>query len=461
MSKIFPVILLLFLSPQLWCEEKYLLFPEEAVRKGLANNPALEFGRRELETGMKNIRLEYRKFLPEPNFGYSFSDSVSYLGNDSHVRQLRFGIDQLLYDKGALFSEIYLGKKKIELGYLELAAERERFIFSVIEGYAEILRYRKELEIIASAVNLVNEQLEIGRLERDLGELTENDYLELEISASDMRMEENEVRHRLKQASEALRLLIDPGMGDFTAAGELNAAYRGFTDEGPEFYLASALKRSSEYRSVILALEQAEADCRLLKKRFVPEVRLSCGFYLSGKSFPLAEKGYSLSVSFDFDSPVFPGNISSGISRNGGNNRERELEGSGVLLGESGKIHAAETGQIRLERAEHESEQYRLELENEINGLLEEIRMKKVNLSLWGEKLVIERKKTEAEKARTELGEARRTEYVEELIELAESEKEMLKQVTGLYSAEKRLVLLCGLEKGVGSIRLLIKGDGL
>ena len=209
-----------------------------------------------------------------------------------------------------------------------------------------------------------------------------------------MRMEENEVRHRLKQASEALRLLIDPGMGDFTAAGELNAAYRGFTDEGPEFYLASALKRSSEYRSVILALEQAEADCRLLKKRFVPEVRLSCGFYLSGKSFSLAEKGYSLSVSFDCDSPVFPGNISSGISRNGGNNRERELEGSGVLLGENGKIHAAETEQIRLERAEHESEQYRLELENEINGLLEEIRMKKVNLSLWGEKLVIERKKT-------------------------------------------------------------------
>lgn len=90
-----------------------------------------------------------------------------------------------------------------------------------------------------------------------------------------------------------------------------------------------------------------------------------------------------------------------------------------------------------------------------------EIKVLKENLRLMKRRSELEKRKLEIEKIRLELGEIKRTDYVESLVETIGSETEVIRCISELYSAEKNLALILGLETAAGSGKLLVKGGTL
>ena len=157
-----------------------------AIEKGLENNLSLDLAKQENRIGIKNMRMKYRKYFPTLNLGYSSTDTVTYYADDSHSRQLSATLTQLIYDRGVLRSSIHLEKERLMLEARQNDLNRSGFIFSVIDGYKNVLELEKELEISKQARNAVSQQVEIGHLERNLGEITQFDFLELELALADM-----------------------------------------------------------------------------------------------------------------------------------------------------------------------------------------------------------------------------------------------------------------------------------
>ena len=460
MSRAFLILLFLCSSSLIFGAERIYTL-EEAVRKGLENNRELVFREREAEIQMKKTGLEYRKFFPELSFGFGVSDNVQYGGTDSHSRQVNIGVSQLLYDRGVLAAGIKLGKEEAELNRLRLREEREIYIYSVTEAFRDVLERKKELEILSAAHGLILEQLETGKMERELGEMTGNDYLELEMAVSDMEIGMNRGVRKVRDAAEALRLIIGVDAEDIDVAGELNSGFEGFLGDVWEKAPASGTEYGTEIREKLFILNRAESEHRIMKRMNIPEISLACDFFMRGKSFKETEKGYSVTLSLDFAGSVLPGKINGGIGRSGGNLRSRELSGEGTLMGNGESFYSGESGKIKAERARYEYEECCSETESRIRQMQGEIKVLKENLRLMKRRSELEKRKLEIEKIRLELGEIKRTDYVESLVETIGSETEVIRCISELYSAEKNLALILGLETAAGSGKLLVKGGTL
>ena len=192
--------LYLFLSLSLPVSASEAFTLSQAIEKGLENNLSLDFAKQENRIGIKNMRMKYRKFFPTLNLGYSSTDTVTYYADDSHSKQLSATFTQRIYDRGVLKSSIHLEKERLALEAHQNDLNRSAFIFSMIDGYKNVLELEKELEISRQARNAVSQQVEIGHLERNLGEITQFDFLELELALADMDIQITQISQKLDEA---------------------------------------------------------------------------------------------------------------------------------------------------------------------------------------------------------------------------------------------------------------------
>ena len=297
-----------------------------AIEKGLENNLSLDLAKQENRIGIKNMRMKYRKYFPTLNLGYSSTDTVTYYADDSHSRQLSATLTQLIYDRGVLRSSIHLEKERLMLEARQNDLNRSGFIFSVIDGYKNVLELEKELEISKQARNAVSQQVEIGHLERNLGEITQFDFLELELALADMDIQITQISQKLDEARSAFASVMNMRSCDIPMLlGELNYLYSGFVNESSDYYVSQAMQNSIVLKEIEFAEHKAQADYALLKKKYIPDISLSCTAAVAGESYPLTEKSFSIFLNLDFDTPALPSSISAGIGKNSDEQRFRKI----------------------------------------------------------------------------------------------------------------------------------------
>ncbi|MBR5017839.1 MAG: TolC family protein, partial [Spirochaetia bacterium] len=225
-------LLYLFIAVSLpaFASEPFTL--SKAIEKGLMNNLSLDFATQENRIGVKNMRMKYRKYFPTLSLGYSSTDTVTYFADDSHTKQLSATFTQLIYDRGVLHSSIHLEKERLALEAHQNDLNRTAFIFSVIDSYKNVLELEKELEISRQARSAVSQQVEIGHLEHNLGEITQFDFLELELALADMDIQITQISQKLDEARSAFASVMNMKACDIPVLmGELNYLYDGFVNE--------------------------------------------------------------------------------------------------------------------------------------------------------------------------------------------------------------------------------------
>ena len=433
-----------------------------AIEKGLENNLSLDLAKQENRIGIKNMRMKYRKYFPTLNLGYSSTDTVTYYADDSHSRQLSATLTQLIYDRGVLRSSIHLEKERLMLEARQNDLNRSGFIFSVIDGYKNVLELEKELEISKQARNAVSQQVEIGHLERNLGEITQFDFLELELALADMDIQITQISQKLDEARSAFASVMNMRSCDIPMLlGELNYLYSGFVNESSDYYVSQAMQNSIVLKEIEFAEHKAQADYAILKKKYIPDISLSCTAAVAGESYPLTEKSFSIFLNLDFDTPALPSSISAGIGKNSDEQRFRKIKADSDVMGNSEALYSGQSGKVVMERTRWNLDKYRRECQEEIEGQHKAILVLKENLEAARRRIELEQKKVEIEELKVQLGEEKRIDYVESQIALAQNRIKVFQTISQLYSMEIAFMNLCGMGEPSSSGRHLIEGSGL
>ena len=434
----------------------------KAIETGLKNNKSLDYAKEENRIGIKNMRMKYRKYFPTLALGYSSTDTVTYFADDSHLKQLSATFTQLIYDRGVLHSTINLEKERLALEAHQNTLNQTTFIFSVIDSYKNVLELEKELEITRQARNVVAQQVEIGHLERNLGEITQFDFLELELALADMDIQISQIAQRLDESRSSFASVMNMKACDVPVlTGELNYLYGGFVNESSDYYVSQAMKNSLVLKEIEYSEHKAKSDYALLKKKYVPDISLSCTATVSGQLYPLSEKSFSVFLNLDFDTPALPTSLSAGIGKNSEEQRYRKITADADVMGNSDAIYSSQSGKITMNRTQWNLAKYRRECQEEIAEQHKAILVLKENLVLARRRIELEQKKVEIEEVKVQLGEEKRIDYVESQIELAQNRIRVFQTISQLYSMEIAFMNLCGEGSAVSSGRYLIDGSGL
>ncbi len=454
--------LLLFIITMLPASDKEAFTLSRAIETGLKNNKNLNYAKEENRIGMKNVHMKYRKYFPALNLGYSSTDTVTYFADDSHSNQLSATFTQLVYDRGVLHSSINLEKERLSIEACQNDLDQNAFIFSVIDSYKNVLELEKELDISRQARSVVAKQVEIGHLEQNLGEITQFDFLELELALADMDIQISQISQRLDESKSAFASVMNMKSCDIPLlVGELNYLYDGFVNESSDYYMSQALKNSLVLKEIEFAEHKAASDYALLRKKYVPDISLSCTASISGESYPLTEKSFSVFLNLDFDTPALPANISAGIGKNSEKQRYKKITADADIMGNSESIYSSQSSRIALDRTQWNIEKYKRECQEEITEQYKAIIVLKENLLLARRRIELEQKKVEIEEIKVQLGEEKRIDYVESQIALAQNKIKVFQTISQLYSMEIVFMNLCGLGAAPLSGRRLITGSGL
>lgn len=462
MNRIIPFLFILFLQAPIWAVDNPPFTLEKAIELGLKNNLSLDFANRETRIGIKNMRMMYRKFFPELNVGFATTDTVEYNSPDNHVRQISAGLTQLIYDKGVLHSSIKLEKERLRIEEQQNILDRDRYIFSIIDGYKNILELEKELEITEQAKLVVEQQVQIGSLERDLGEITQFDFLELELALSDMEIKRAKIVQQLNDARADFASIINISIEEVpTLKGILNYEYCGFVNKASQYYVNEAMTNSIEMKEMIFKNHQAKSNYKILKKNYLPDISVSCNFSISDEKYPLTEKSFSVFLNLKFDTPGLPGNIKSGIGKNSEDQRSRNFSSNAEILGNSEELFSRQSGKIAKEKAEWDLENLKREYQNLIIEKLQKIQILKENLDVSRKRIELEKTKVAIEETKVNLGEEKRIDYIESQISLMQDTIKIYQYISELYSEEIALMNICGIGVAETTGSLLIQENDL
>ncbi len=429
----------------------------KAIDTALKNNREFILTGKEISVAEKNLKLMYRNFLPEINLGYSEYTSVSYWNPDSREKKISAGLKQRIYEKGLLSSAIKIMKKETALGKFKITQQLEDFIFELISSYVDILRIKIEIDISRDAVESAYLQLKIAEKEKELGEITEVDLLEMEIAVTGM---EEDIQNLYLEEKRIIfvfsRLLELPSGLTPVLAGSINPDYNGFLHQCIDYYIGNSVGNSSTIKELVLSLEKAKNEYRLASNKF-PEVSAAGSFFIAGEDFPLTEKGFSISLSLSFNYPGIPLSITGSAGSENINERSRSLTAETSPFGGLENYYLKEGAEAALKRREYELSSFLLNNEFEIRKLFIEIESGVKELGLLRRKLKVSERKEEIEKLQLALGEIKRIDFIENGIALVKEKIRLLDSVSELYRKEIRLLRLCGIINIKDTAGFLIK----
>ena len=455
-------LLCLFLTLSVAVSEAFSMDLKQAIKLGVKNNLNLTFDQEETRVAFKNLRMKYREYLPSVNVGYSVNDTVTYYADDTHSRQISAGIKQMIYDKGILKASIKIEKERLELETKKNNLSRETFIYSIIDKYKNVLELEKELEITRQARDVVAQQVKIGLMERNIGEITQFDYIELELALADMEIQISQISHKLTQSYLDFATVMNMSPDEIPSLlGELNYYYNGCISGTEDYYAKQALNNSLELKEIEFSMHKAGSEYSILKKKYLPEISVSFNAAVSDNSFPLSEKSFSVVLNLDFDTPGLPGSISAGIGKNSSDQRYRTFSADADIMGNSDLLYTEASGKVAYDRARWNCDKYARECCNQVAERYRAISVLMRNIDIARKRIELEEKKVGIEELKVQLGEEKRIDYVESQIELAQNRIQVFRAISDLYSQEMALMNLCGLDGAASTGKNLIQGSGL
>jgi outer membrane protein TolC len=428
-------------------DREIVLDLEQALRLAESNSAELKRLRAQHSLDRERLRLAYRSFLPRLEVAYTQNDSVVYAAPDSRSRRLSLDVEMLLYGGGVRAAERDRQESALRLGEATYAAARDELQLEVTRRFIQILTSHLQQKMLGDSQRSTAQQIAIALEEWRLGEITELDYLSMAVSAKDLEIQ------RARVQAEERRLLFEltqlaglPSDQELSIQGSINLDFPGLLDSlDPQAYLAAARRASLELRRRRTELAALEEAARRARFAWIPNLTAEAQLSASGERFPLTEPGFSVGLSLDFQTPVFPGQLGASAAGFGQNQRSLSAAAS-VAVGENlDSLHAARLARLELQTAAALFQDFLADLEFAIRQQLQEREHQLHTLRLRREQAELQSKRQEVLALMLDLGEVTRAEFVEGETELARLRVELVAAVAELFDLEAALLERCGL----------------
>jgi outer membrane protein len=214
---------------------------------------------------------------------------VGVINTDREIFSLGTTVSQPLFAGGSILSNYRLEKLGVDVSKTDVETVKRDIVLQVKEGYFNILRAEKFLEVAQQTVKQFTAQLEVTKAFFEVGIVAKNDVLQAEVRLANAKQGlvrgENDVILAKSSFNSLLRNEIDAPLQIIDILG-----YSPFSLTFEES-LKEAFGRRPEIKVAELKIEQAKEGVKIAKSGFFPTIHLS-GNYSRISDEPLLIGGY-------------------------------------------------------------------------------------------------------------------------------------------------------------------------
>jgi len=391
-------------------------------------------------------KLGIREYFPRLGLNVSENDRLQKIGADSFIKNYGISIDQLVWDGGRISMTRNLEKMELDLSSSRLDRMASEVAESAIAAYRNILSSRAILEIRKTALLVLEEQRRILSEEVALGLALSVDLANADINLADTKIEIYSLQLDLiemeNQFAELLGLDFMPILAE-TVNINRSVSLPTATAAG-----VLAREKNLDVIDARFSVTKRQAELKYVSRSWIPTLRLTGNFGLSGQRYPLTRYNWSIGISVDFSNPWFQNRFSAQTGFEPPHDMTAALQNSSSPLPDPASGLGKKQASLALE---FEQERYNIILERtgrmaanavERCSLVEQKRI----LALDTARLGMER--CRIEEIRLELGQITRLKLMETLIEQTQKEIAVVEAAVAILEAERELERFLDLKPG-------------
>ena len=283
------ILLVIFAGGTAWGQaSKEALTLEESIKIALEKNLRLHAAREEV------VGSEYRRkgaktdFFPRWTGQYSYTrynDPVNVgsvqvtdpsgrvLSTSRDIYDLTTTVSQPLFTGGSLLSNYRLKKYGVTISKADVETVKMDIIVQVREGYFNILRAEKIVDVAKQAVTQFEAQLEVAKAFFEVGITPKNDLLQSEVRLANARQALVSAENDLALAKSSFNILLRRDINDSLSVVDI-LKYKPSVLRLEES-LEEALRQRPEIKSAGLKVSQAKEDVKIAKSGFFPALNLA------------------------------------------------------------------------------------------------------------------------------------------------------------------------------------------
>lgn len=333
---------------------------ETAVRSALENSYTIRTARNEARMAANDYSLGNAGFLPSIDlraqqsrrtFGRDVDDTGSPVFSSVNTVDVGMNLSTTLFDGLGQFATYERLESQMEEADLTARWTAESTVAEVMTRYYDLVRQQQQIEVLADAVAVSEERLEIAELRRDLGSSSDLEVRQARVDLNTDRALLLRQRVSLTNAkADFNRLLARDGGLDYVVADTIQIdrelSLEAFRTAAFDNNMSLAVARQREFTAQLVGSE--------VRSEWFPSIGLTAGYAFNDLTSEIgfvAAQPPGLSYGLTATVPLFDGF-----------NRRRRRENANLLL-RNAELAVAET-RIALEtRIENAYQTYRFSLE--------------------------------------------------------------------------------------------------
>jgi outer membrane protein TolC len=422
-----------------------LSFADAAV---LAVSSSAELRNAYAEQGIREKAwlLGMRAYLPKLSLSISENDRLQQIGADSFVKNYSLNAEQLLWDGGRTSMGRKLEKMDLNLSHSRLERSAADIGEAALSAYRSVLSARAMLEIRRDSFRSLEEQRRILAEELRLGLALQADLAEADLALAEERITIHSLDSDLVELEQQFADILG-----LDALPELKEK----VDPCRETFLPQAVharsmaeERNPDLGEARFSITKKQGELKYISHSWIPTLRLTGSFGLTGRDYPLNHYTWSLGLGIDFSGPWIQNSFGLQAGWEPPHDKTAQLQNSLSPLPDPAaglNKHQAELA-LALEK-----EKFRLAFEQIGRGAQRGV--EKCSLADTKRRLALEAAGLAAERCRLEelrlsLGQITRIELMEVMIEYTGKETAAVEAAVALLEAERELERLLDLKPG-------------
>lgn len=448
--KLIPVFLLFFALAPFHARSEERFDFADAARRAVEVSGELrsEYAARAMREGAWLYGV--RAYLPRFGITASEDDRVSEIGADSFLKNYSLNVEQLLWDGGRLSLSRKMEKAELDMAGSKIKQTAGNIADAAVSAYRDVIRGRKILEIREKTLEFFYEQRRILQRELELGLVRPIDLAEAEITVAGTELEIRSLAIDLEKAEWNFAEKL--GLEKLPFLSEQIDTERNLILPPPETARSLAESRNPDLAALRYSIAGRQAELRAASLSWIPSLRLTGSFGLSGSHYPLSRYSWSVGLNVDFASPWISGTTGASFGKDPPHDRNARIQQTVTPASDPASSFSARQAELALRyecsRYETTLKEVRAAVDRGIRqcALLDNKRL------LARERMELEKKKFNLAEVRLSLGEIRRVDLIEALLDYSMRESELVDSAALVLQAERELERILDIEPGKLSV---------
>ena len=204
---IFFLIFCLFLNTQLFANTL-----EEALSLAYKNNPSIQAKRSDLRANDELVSISSSEFFPKIRVVGFYGETITNYKETDEIklkpRVAKIEAEQIIFSGGRLINNRFQSLNFVAAIRADLNILEQEILFSAAEAFFNVLTNQKIVELREVNLDVLNERLEVAKIQFEVGELTLTDVAQSEARLSLSQANLAEARANLEKSKAIYKSII-------------------------------------------------------------------------------------------------------------------------------------------------------------------------------------------------------------------------------------------------------------